>query len=369
MKISRLIVAAIVAMAPISLLAQASQRLSASKANEYGLIYTLPQTGISVTLEARKTVKTPGEFYQYSKKYLNIDPIKESSVEWELTNAEIYRRALADDEQQFLARFKSGQGVFMMVTPESFPISIGNAKYNPAPLPVSQLKAVSASPTILETPVAQQAVTEDMLRAQSSAKRAELAAAKIYEIRQQRNDIISGQADNMPSDGAAMKIALENLDLQEQALTAMFIGTTSTSTMVKTFYDTPAEDDDEKTRVVIARISALDGIVDSEDLSGEPIYLDINITRRGELPVNEKGVTKTFPKEGVAYRIPGAADVAVVYNGHKIVSTTIPVAQYGVVFGLDPSLFTAKKAPAYLNFDPSTGAIVELGENVETPAE
>ncbi len=37
------------------------------------------------------------------------------------------------------------------------------------------------------------------------------------------------------------------------------------------------------------------------------------------------------------------------------------MAQMGVVFGLEPNLFTDKKEPAYVIFDPTTGAIRELG--------
>lgn len=362
MKALRFVIAICVVVMPALVSAQSTQRLTASKANEYGLIYTLPKTGIAITIEAQKTVKTPGEFYQYAKKYLNMTPILEPSVQWELTGAEIGRYAIADEDEQYLTRFKSGQGVFMMVTGESFPVSIGDAGYRPEPSPVSTLRAVAAPPTILDSPVAQQAVTEDMLRAQSTAKRAEMAAAKIYELRQQRNDILSGQVDNMPSDGAAMKLVLDNLSLQEQALTAMFVGTTSVSTDVKRFNYIPEDTDEDVTRAVVARLSVIDGIVEADDLSGEPIYVTVKVTHRGELPVNEKGIVKTFPKEGVAYRIPGTADVSVGYGGRQMAAVSIQVAQYGVVFGLDPGLFTAKKSPAYLHFDPETGAVLELGE-------
>jgi hypothetical protein len=37
------------------------------------------------------------------------------------------------------------------------------------------------------------------------------------------------------------------------------------------------------------------------------------------------------------------------------------MAQYGVVFGIDPAMITNTKAPAYVVFDPLTGAIKELG--------
>lgn len=357
---------AVVAMLVMSITgsAQNTQRLSATKANEYGLIYMLPKTGLTVTIEAQKTVETPGEFYRYAKKYLNIEPIIENRVSWTLKDVQINRYAVADESQEFMVRFKNGSGVFMMVTPESFPVSINDAGYESAMPSTSTLKAVAAEPTILESDAARHAVTEDMLKAQSSAKRAELAAAKIYELRSQRSEIISGQAENMPADGAAMQIALDNIDKQEKALTAMFVGTTSVSTEVKSFNYVP-DGDDEKTHVVIARLSPIDGIVDADNLSGEPIYLNVTVTRRGQLPVNEKGVEKTFPKEGFAYRIPGTADVDVTYDGRRVAFEAMPVAQFGVVFGIDPALFTSKKAPAYLQLDASTGAIVELGELVE----
>lgn len=362
MKLSKYFVLIAAALLSVTAVAQNTQRLSATKANEYGLIYTLPLTGIRVTVEAQKTVEIPGEFYRYAKKYLNLDPIVEQHISWTLKDVQITRYALTDESQKFLVRFKNGSGVFMMVTPESFPVSVNDPDYEPTPLPGPTLKATPAEPTILESDAARQAVTEDMLKAQSSAKRAELAAAKIYELRAQRNEIIAGQAENMPADGAAMQLALDNIDRQEKALTAMFVGTTAVSTRVRSFTYVPEEDAAEKTRVVIARLSPIDGIVDAGDLSGEPLYLDVTISRRGELPVNEKGIVKTFPKEGLAYRVPGTADVAVSFDGRRVAFETMPVAQFGVVFGLDPGLFTTKKSPAYLQLDPSTGAIVELGE-------
>lgn len=340
--------------------AQTTTKLTASKANEYGLIYTLPLTSFEVTIAAERVEKTPGEFYQYAKKYLNADPILEPSVSWRLTEAVIQPAAYPDVEERYLVKFKAGGNVYISVDDDNFPVAINDEgdedSYGNVVLP----KAVAPQPTILERPVARQAVTPEMIQSKSSAKRAELAAAKIYELRTNRNEIISGQADAMPSDGAAMKLALEQIAEQEEALTAMFMGTTKTSVEVRTYrLEVPAEGMTE--RVVLARLSAINGLVSADDLSGAPIYATIVPQTRGELPLNEKGVAKTFPKGGVAYRIPGTARVSISYDGHNLASGTFEVAQYGVVFGLDPALFTDKKAPAYLRFNPLTGSIRELG--------
>ena len=63
----------------------------------------------------------------------------------------------------------------------------------------------------------------------------------------------------------------------------------------------------------------------------------------------------------MAYNIPGKVSLKIEYRGKTFCDAIIPSAQHGVVFGIDPKLFTDKKAPAYLLFEPTTGAIKELG--------
>lgn len=356
MKLKSLV--AIIALASVaSLNAQTTQKLSAGKVNEYGLIYSLPNTTLDITLVAEKNVKTPGEFFRYAKKYLGVDPITEPSSTCRLTSATVETRGVTDPAERYLVQFKAGSTPFMMLNDQNIPLTVNIEEISLPAVPLRP-SAHPADPTILESAAAKQAVTAEMLQSPSSAKRAELAAARIYELREIRSDILSGNAENMPADGKAMQLVLDNLASQEEALTAMFIGTTQTSTYVTTVNYTPS---DTNPRKVIARLSMTDGFVAADDLSGAPIYLDLTVTEKGELPVNEKGEVKRFPKGGLAYRVPGKAQVTVTYDGKRMVQSTVDVAQFGVVFGLDPALFTDKKAPAYVVFNPVTGAITELG--------
>lgn len=344
--------------------AQTTQKLSATKLNEYGLIYTLPTTVVDVTIETERTVKQPGEFYLYSKKYLGIDPITEPSSSYTLKSVSVNPRGVSDPDESYLVQFKAGSTPFMMVNEANFPIAVNTDRIPPTQQPALPT-ARAAAPTILESPAATQAVTAEMLQSPSSAKKAELAAARIFELRQSRSEIISGTAENMPSDGQAMQLALDNLAAQEAALTAMFAGTTQTSTQVATYTvdlkDQPADAWD----VVVARLSAIDGLVDADDLTGDPVRMTVKVDRRGELPKNEKGEEKRFPKGGLAYRIPGAVTIVTDFMGQQMSRNEIDVAQYGVVFGIDPALFTDKKAPAYAIFNPTTGALTEIGTKQE----
>ncbi len=347
-------------LAVISTAAQTTQKFTAGKINEYGLSYTLPITELDVTIEVEKTVLCPGEFFRYSKKLIAMEPILEASTSYKVKSVTITPRGVADQSQQYLVQFKSGSTPFMLLNEENFPLSINTEKIMEIEAPIIPT-AVEPTPTPLETPAAAQAMTAEMLQSTSSAKRAELAAARIFELRQSRNDIISGTAENMPSDGGAMQLALDNLTAQEQALTAMFIGTTQKSTEVATLIVRPDSASDNSNQI-IARVSSLKGIVDASDLSGEPIYIGVKVTERGTLPKNEKGEVKRFPKGGFAYRIPGKAQVtASDMNGNELASQSVEVAQYGIVFGLDPNTFTHKKTPAYAILNPITGAITEIG--------
>ena len=111
-----------------------------------------------------------------------------------------------------------------MVDSNNAPVSINDEGSCPSDPGKATLEPKQPQPSILDSPAARQAMTEEMIQSTSTAKRAELAADKIFELRQNRNDIISGNADGMPKDGQAMQIALDNLAQQEEALTAMFTG-------------------------------------------------------------------------------------------------------------------------------------------------
>lgn len=350
----------------LGLAAQSVTKLAATKANNYGIAYSLPKTTVNVILSAKKTVQTPGVFYNYAERYLGTDVARKAiarpSTTWQLTGAQIYTGAeVSADAEQYLMQFKGSQPVYVVVSPMGNPLAINSEDVQTAPAPPAVPKPTALTPTPLDAPAARYAVTEDMLNGTSLAKRAQFAADQILQLRQSRQDYLTGQAEQMP-DGQALNIILQNIQAQEEALTAMFIGTTQTATdaMVVNYVPNPEKAAGD---IVIARLNPLNGLVAADDLSGAPIILSTKVLNVGKLPLNDKGEKKTFPKGGIPYAIPGSARFSVNFNGKTIDSITSDVAQFGVVFGLDPSFFTKKKAPGYAIFDPLTGALREAGTN------
>lgn len=360
MKLKHNLILATLALAlPICSNAQSVTKLTATKANDYGLIYSLPITVLDITIETEFTEKTLGEFYNYAKRNLNAtNAITEPSIEAKVKSVTISTRGEANPESRWVVDFKGGGIVNMYLDDNNVPLAI-----NTENLPIKQAPQlptpVAAQPTPLETSAAQQAITQDMILSSSTSKKAQLAAERIFELRDNRSDLISGQAENTPPDGQSLQLALDNLTAQEAALTAMFVGTEKKWTEVNTLTYVPQAE--EVKNFILARLSPTEGIVDSDNLTGSPIYLSMDILEKGELPKDEKGQDKPFPKNGVAYQVPGTAMVTIDFDGANVSSQQVDLAQLGITFGIDPKMLSDKKAPAYVKFDSATGAIITLG--------
>lgn len=340
--------------------AQRATKLTASKANDFGVAYTLPKTAFDIVIEAELTERQPGEFSNYSMLYLNAaNARKAPAYSSTVKSITVVPHGIPDEDNRWMAEFKGSGITYMMIDDAGVPIAINTedvtAQEKPA-LPRPQ----AAAPTPLETEAASQAVTQEMTISTSTNKRAQLAAQRIFELRDIRSDLISGNAENTPPDGRSMQLMLDNLAAQEAALTAMFIGTEKKWTDVHTITYVPTEDNRE-TREVIARISPVAGIVGADDLSGSPVYLTVKVVSDGEIPKDENGAPKKAPKDGLAYNIPGTMQLTVTYDGQQAFSGQFETAQFGNTFFLDPKIFSDKKKPVFVTFNPTTGGITQIG--------
>lgn len=352
-----ILAAAIVTISGVSQ-AQTTQKFTADKTNEYALVYSLPLTVIDITLETVHTVKKPGEFNNYATRHLGLEGdavVRKAEHTVAIKSVSISPRGVADPENRWQVQFKAGSVPTMILMDDGVPLSINEDVEAPETPVLPQ--PVAKQPTVLESAAAREAVTEAMTRSTTLGKKAEAAATRIFELRERRNEIFSGESDGM--DGKAMELVLNGLSAQEAALTAMFGGTVQTYTEVTTLTFTPGKEDEGK--VLLARISPTEGVVAKDDLSGIPLYLSYQVLTRGKLPLTEKGEPKKFPKGGVAYTIPGSGRITLHFKDKVIGQADVDLGQLGATFGIDPTLFVDKKAPAYLEFSPVTGAIVSLG--------
>lgn len=346
--------------ATVSLSAQTTVKMSAVKGNNYGVAYTLPKTSITITATILKTTRSVGEYYQYAERYLNIsNPIREDEISYALTGISSSSKGIADKANSFLVEFRPNTtSPFVTLSKDGVICAINSdAVLEQKPAYVSVDHVVTGDPL----PNPRTFLSEEILSAGSTAKQAELIAKQIYKLRESKNNILTGEADNMPPDGNAYKIVMDQLTLQEKALTQMFIGHETSEISTVEFTIVPSEKNIEKQ--VLFRFSKRLGVVSADDLSGAPVYLSLvnknPIVKPILTPKEEKALAEKFSK-GIIYNIPGKASFRISFDSKEFVNKEIDVVQYGQQDVLAEKMFDNNKQPVKVIFFPDLGAIKQI---------
>lgn len=316
-----------------------------------GVTYFLPKTVLEIKLNVEKVTYTPGDFCHYANKYLRLQGISDVAESyWVVKGVEVTPVGVPDAQKGYTVKLKNKTVAPLVdLTVEGLLKSVNHE-------PVVEPELEKEPEVSVQLPDPKALLGEEILSATSTAKMAELVAKEIYNIRESRNAIVRGQADNMPKDGEALKIMLKSLEDQDKALTSMFEGVTLRETKQYAVRLTPA--DTTLTKQILFRFSRKRGVLPADDLGGEPIYYDMeNLT---QLPqVSGKVAKKSKRPEGLVYHIPGKVGLKV-YRGVDIyVSGEYSVAQLGNQEILVDDLFN-KNAGTKVRFDVATGAILRI---------
>ena len=317
-----------------------------------GAIYLLPKTGIRIAVQVEKTTYAPGELCKYAERYLRIKEVSPTpSVSYRITGIRQEAYAVADTSKHYAIKFDAKTAATnVRLSDDGILLGI-----NTDPQP--QSKSLSTPHPPLSTKIdPRQYMNEETLAAGSTAKMAELIAQDIYEIRESRNLLVRGQADNMPKDGEQLRLMLNQLDLQDHSMTSLFTGITTKDTTEHTLTVVP---DREVNRELLFRFSSKLGIVDDDDLSGVPYYISIeNLKTVPEAePTDPKKKLKQVP--GIYVNVPGKMRSRVSNASETLISSEFAAGQFGNVELLSGALFN-KRYTTHLWLDPLSGAIEKL---------
>lgn len=314
-----------------------------------GVNYALPQTVLKVEASAMKIVYTPGEFAKYADRYLHIGGVSaEPSTQWVLSTLNVLQVGVPDTTKVFTVKLKDKTIAPMaQLTPSGILLAVNTTA------PYEEPAQPSARTTHHQLE-ARQYLTEDILSATSTAKMAELAAQEILDIRESKNAIKRGQVEAMPKDGASLKIVLDELNQQEEALTQLFVGFRDTTFVTQSFSLLPTADVEQQ---VLFRFSQKLGFVDADDLAGQPYYVSVKDLHTVPLP-SEKDRSKR-KIEGLVYNMPSMASVRISTLSGTLYEHDLPFAQFGTIDMLSPTLFN-KGATIRLTLHPATGGIMHL---------
>jgi hypothetical protein len=333
-------------------------QVNALKSNDYGIRYVLPKTVLQVDIEYTETVRKAGRYAKYASRYLGLketEIISENQTIYSLGNVKVTSVSVPNKEKSYLIVFKAKTTApFAYLTEDGMICSI-NAEYE---TPIADKKEEKTENIIVQ-PVAfnpQSIYTEEYLRSGSISRMAEIAAKNIYKIRESRQDLLTGETENVPKDGEAMKLIFSNLDAQEKAWTELFTGTSETRIHRKQITIEPIGESD---REVLFRFSQYLGVVDSDDLGGQPVYWSLKDLKT-VLPAPPDPKKKAAEEQRLVYNVPGKADLSLFYANEKIFSAVFDLTQFGTTEILATSLLENKKAPVRIYFYPQLGAIKQI---------
>ena len=252
---------------PFMLQAQSVQK------GESAIVYSLPKTEFLIHVTTEIVTEKPGKFFQYSDRYLATkNVITAEKKYYKIKSIELEQQTVPDATRTYtITPSKKTIATQITVNNEGLlcGINVDPVASNPKPVVKSESREEVVIPDKLLP------LNEEYMMAGSIAKMAEGASRQIYRLRENKGEILAGEVEFMPKDGASLKTMIAEIDAQEKELTELFTGTTSISTSSKTirYVPTKAVEDD-----VVFRFTASKGIVDGDDLSGEPVYLSLSFT-------------------------------------------------------------------------------------------
>ena len=311
-----------------------------------GVVYYLPKTALRIHLLIEKQTYTPGQFARYAERYLHLmDVVQQEQISQRIVNCEVSSFGVRDTSKCYSVRLKgkaetaevrlSEQGTLLAVNDEPLAYSIPALS---APL-TSHLSPLTSHQSLLSS---------EALAAGSTAKMAEITAQQIQELQERRQQLATGEADEMPQDEQQLRLMLQQIDQKCAQLMTHFTGTVRRDSSEHILTFCPDKDINHQ---VLFRISRRLGLVDKDDLSGTPYYIDLK-----NLSPDERPVPENKKQTGFYVNVPGLAQLTISQDDQTLAQFMVPLAQFGFTELRDGDLF--RRYVTRLQLHPATGAVV-----------
>ena len=324
-----------------------------------GVVYYLPKTQLRIHFILSEEQFEPGPLVAYASRYLGESYATQPTTRYQIERVAMHAHGVPDTTQSYLIQSVATPSVEQLValTPDGLLYSLHGKAYKP-----TTTDYLADYPKGVTQQEASQALPQEYALATSRAKQAEVVASRLFELRERRVELLSGQVETMPCDGPALKMVLDGLDKEIAALQALFAGRTS-----KRYYeeivDVPI--DDPVSQQEVARFAPQYGLVDKEDLSGAPIYISVEALNH-PAPQSDAELHKLTKSTALRYIEPRRARVSLqLPERNQAIMLELSVAQWGRTAILEHKLGADKlgQLPYTIYFDLTSGSI----ELIELP--
>jgi len=328
---------------------------------EPALVYYSPKTAVSIEFTYTVEKQEPGIYAQYAEAMLGITNVmKENKTTYTLGEVRIGTATSTDYTRPHKIEV---DGIPMLYRINEKGLLTG---YN---LPPYEAKAFDApkepkheckpeckpgyKPFVPQTTVTP--LPEEVLKSGNPMAQASAVAKQIFHLRETRMYLINGEVEHAPADGEAMRLVMEELDRQEQALTELFIGKKSKRTEKKRVQFMPEE------KRQIWYFSEGNGFTDAENVDANTIVASVAVQPQqyAATPADKK--KKAAEVSSLVYNLPGSGEVKVLYKGKELAKRTISIAQLGVDVPLAKDLFKGTSLPVIV-ISEKTGNVISISK-------
>ena len=324
----------------------------------HGLWYYLPKTVVRVEITAEKRVVKAGTFFRFSQRFLNItDVITEDKEEWRIVGAKVSTLGIPDEKKLFMVSTEGVPAMAALSLTQNGILQSVNASGK------KQLRFLNEKKNSSEEVITLKNIsfddvpfTEEQLIKSSTTAMAEEVAKEIYRLRQIKKQMMNGDMDLLPPDAGAYEQTFAEIEKQEKAYMSLFTGIEKKQTFTKVYEFIPESSQSPNT--VLFRFSQQNGFLESMDVSGTPVYIEVEWdskeARNHIANENKKGVNTT----GLAVCNPGKAKVKIIDRTLLLTEQEVQLGQFGQLYRLPADLLNNDNVGVMLN--EITGAVENI---------
>jgi len=319
--------------------------------DESALVYYSPKTMLTLEFTYVEERFERGLYAEYAEALLGVpDAVMETKSVCTLKDVHIGTATTTDYNRPHKVVTEAGFPMLLTINDKGLLMGYNIALPEKKPTKTAPKQQRGKKPEERIVPL-----SEEVLTAATPEAQANEVAKQIFHLRETRMYLLNGEVEHAPADGQAMKLVLEELDQQEKALTALFIGKKSKRLQHKSVRVEPSNEGE------LLFFSEENGFTDGDNIDADTIEVRMACQQQIAQPVTDKKKKKGSELSQIVYNVPGYCGVIILYKGEILDSRAIPVAQLGVDVALPKSMFTGKELPKII-FSEKTGNIVSINK-------
>jgi hypothetical protein len=309
-------------------------------------VYALPKTSIEISVEVIKDRYVPGPYVRYAEEQLSIAKVS-AREDVSYRTGIISMKPVIEADYEYMYSLPTGEksvfdASFLALSSEGLIFALNepkeiianytsstpkNYQIYPDRLPSSPLETqkefvmerIKTDSGFISIPF-QQSIVEK----KDDQSKAEEAAKFLFNLRQRRFELVTGDVDHAFS-GNSLKDALDEISRLEKEYLSLFIGKHFVESRIFRFYVSPEKALDKKSYPVFY-FSEAEGVLSEATRTSTPFT--VSVVPSGKINYVE-GVKTRIKIASVYYRIPEVADVQLMHGAKEVCNGRMQIYQLG----------------------------------------